>query len=109
MVLAATLLIETTLKFQEWDTEKNSRHPNLTKLRLKLREFNLKQKINWAHQPISSLSFVICIRSKRENHKALSRVSSNIKMDTRIFDAIHDIVQCLSLVQSLLKGQNAPI
>ena len=31
------------------------------------------------------------------------------KMDARPFDAIHDIVRCLSIVKSLLKGRNAPI
>ena len=30
-------------------------------------------------------------------------------MDTRNFDTIHDMLRCLDLVQSLLKGQNAPI
>ena len=31
------------------------------------------------------------------------------KMDARPFDTIRDILRCLSLVQSLLKGRNAPI
>ena len=31
------------------------------------------------------------------------------KTVARPFDTIHDILQCLSLVQSLLKDQNAPI
>ena len=31
------------------------------------------------------------------------------KMDARPFDPIHDVLRCLSLVQSLLKGRNAPI
>ena len=29
-------------------------------------------------------------------------------MDARPFDTIHDILPCLSLTQSLLKGRNAP-
>ena len=29
------------------------------------------------------------------------------KMDARPFDTIHDILSCLSLVQSLFKGRNA--
>ena len=31
------------------------------------------------------------------------------KMDARPFDTIHDILRCLSVAQSLLKGRNAPI
>ena len=31
------------------------------------------------------------------------------KMDARLFDTIHEILRCLSLAQSLLKGRNAPI
>ena len=31
------------------------------------------------------------------------------KTDGRPFDTIHDILRCLSRVQSLLKGRNAPI
>ena len=31
-----------------------------------------------------------------------------IETDARPFDTIHDILQCLSLVQSFLKGRNAP-
>ena len=31
------------------------------------------------------------------------------KMDARPFDTIHDIIQCLSLVQSLLEDRNVPI
>ena len=34
---------------------------------------------------------------------------SNKNMDARNFDIIHDIVRCLSLVQSFLEGYNAPI
>ena len=30
-------------------------------------------------------------------------------MDARPFDTIHDILECLSLIQSLLEGQNASI
>ena len=33
----------------------------------------------------------------------------NRKMDAPNFDTVHDILRCLSLVQSLLKGRNAPI
>ena len=31
------------------------------------------------------------------------------KMDARTFKTIHNILRCLSLVQSLLEGRNAPI
>ena len=33
----------------------------------------------------------------------------DIKMDARPFDIIHDILRCLSLVQSLFEDRNAPI
>ena len=33
----------------------------------------------------------------------------DIKQDARPFDIINDILRCLSLVQYLLKGRNAPI
>ena len=42
----------------------------------------------------------------------LTNVSASVydrKIDARPFDTIHDILRCLSLAQSLRKGQNAPI
>ena len=33
----------------------------------------------------------------------------DINISARLFDTLHDILRCLGLVQSLLKGQNAPI
>ena len=45
-ILAATPLIWAALKFENSDTEKKSRPPNLTKLGSKKREFDFKQKMS---------------------------------------------------------------